>query len=330
MSAVTPQPASTLLSLPYELREPILHHLLQSPNTTAPSWINDIIPTRDQRNTRDNQWKDYSLQPWPPSPVLVAGKYLYSSSAALLTCHQLHNEIKDLVSRHPKHFPYHLDLIMAIGPSCIPTWLSLPAPPSFYKEHHDLSLDVDLRLEAVTRKEALLHIGDGRSYLHWGGCGGLPIPLVILLWVLSHWLKSGPRFHGTLNPSISAAELRIHFVVYQDGVVDEEVRQAWVRACVPDIHSWQARPDDREGQLNHHLGMLSGWMHILAISGLLFGRFRSLSVDVKGFEEGEKPSIWQVKNQTEEQKRATSLEWAGYGWLAGDELRRQMCEQERE
>ena len=166
---------SNFLVLSRELRDLIYIFVLSTANNPPPSSPADS----GERQLSDEETFQGS-KIYFPYPVHI------SSTALLLTNHQIHAEFAACIARLKKsgRLRYKLDCMLYEEESIYPTWLSVPV----LSERIDV-LEVDFRLFGAPD-------GDAHGYMgYWKGDLIAPGPVVwSLLALLERFLKQGPDF----------------------------------------------------------------------------------------------------------------------------------------
>ncbi|KAL8660179.1 MAG: hypothetical protein Q9202_006775 [Teloschistes flavicans] len=220
------------LLLSRELRDKIYDDLLTS-SRVLPSWPEDRGHWRSPSEDDARVFED----------CRYAVEGLQNDTAALQrSCHQVHEEVRTAIARLDRlgQLPFRLDLMMVDETTLYPTWLSFPARLSQIPK-----LNVDVRI-----------LGDvaGKRSGWTPGCGGPPIMVWCLYYLLKRFLLRGPDFLSSVKSvTIPYVQELVINVVTPSPVPPEGF-------LTEDNDDWTFRAQRRKG-LMHPEVLLSLMMH---------------------------------------------------------------------
>ena len=170
-----------------------------------------------------------------------------------------------------------------------PTWYSLPAPIKFLQ-----TLEVTIR---DPDNDALNLMGDS----------GVDYGAKRLLLLLSQFILRGPRLMCQTCYQLESEPYR-KLDPRSSSVCDACTSGKEFDANALVIHAEQIRSGRDQGSLHKICRMLAG-------SGLLHGRFKSLKVCC-----AESTKEYVIEEQSAGQTAYIAKTWAGYGWIQGKDL----------
>ncbi|KAL8770767.1 MAG: hypothetical protein Q9209_003634 [Squamulea sp. 1 TL-2023] len=162
-----------LLMLTRELRDNIYDTLLLSSRAAPSSPKNSGLRKRPGEDDQEC---------FESCNLYQADNLESSTSSLQLTSRQVYNEVTEAIARLQRltKLPYKLDCMLVDEVELLPTWLSFPAFVSEIPK-----LEVDFRL-----------FGDveGKQSAWTGGCGGPPVMVWCLFYLMKRFLLRGPDF----------------------------------------------------------------------------------------------------------------------------------------